>query len=194
MSSWALPHRGLWFRTALQGHPVPLSLPLFCSGPDGIFLSASKTPCFLPPQYLHWPKWSLHFLPLRYSYSAFRFPPKYEFFPYPNSTLPWHFLALHEISVEQEFSTLDCKLRDGGDYIFFSSPPSCTQHKFVPTRHSITLYQQTDWETSLTGVSAFQSKIPSAQERNHSGNVWMAQLFKHPILDFGSGHDLTVVG
>ena len=26
------------------------------------------------------------------------------------------------------------------------------------------------------------------------GSAWVAQLVKHPTLDFGSGHDLSVVG
>ena len=27
-----------------------------------------------------------------------------------------------------------------------------------------------------------------------SWGTWVAQLFKHPTLDFGSGHDLRIVG
>ena len=29
-------------------------------------------------------------------------------------------------------------------------------------------------------------------KNSHSGGAWVAQLVKHPTLDFGSGYDLTV--
>lgn len=61
------------------------------------FSRVSKMPCFLLPQYVHWPKRSLHF-PLRNSYSPFTFHSKYDFLFYTNSTVPQHFLTLHEIS------------------------------------------------------------------------------------------------
>ena len=41
--------------------------------------------------------------------------------------------------------------------------------------------------------------VPSVQETDTSNNVdiswgtWVAQLVKHPTLDFGSGHDLRVM-
>ena len=31
-------------------------------------------------------------------------------------------------------------------------------------------------------------------QKMEAGGAWVAQLVKHPALDFGSGHDLTVWG
>ena len=32
------------------------------------------------------------------------------------------------------------------------------------------------------------------QKSSNSRGTWVAQLVKHPTLDFGSGHDLRVLG
>ena len=33
----------------------------------------------------------------------------------------------------------------------------------------------------------------STLERGHASGAWVAQSVEHPTLDFGSGHDLTVL-